>query len=177
MPALLNVPALGTLAALLGLAACSPALNWRDARLEGTPLRVLLPCKPDSASKEVPLAGQAAALRMLGCDAGELTFAVAVADLGSSAQSGPALAQWQRATLANMKAEAGQEVRSMKITGAAPEPAPLLVKASGRRPDGTPVAGHAAYFAQGGQVYQAVVYGKLIPTEASETFFESIRFE
>jgi len=31
------------------LAACSPTLNWREVRPEGTRLALLLPCKPDKA--------------------------------------------------------------------------------------------------------------------------------
>ena len=70
------------LAALLALAACSPAFNWREVRPENTRFSLLLPCKPDKAQKVVPLGGQATTLSMLGCDADGVTFAVAVADVG-----------------------------------------------------------------------------------------------
>ena len=66
------------LVALLSLAACSPTFNWREVRPEGTRLNLLLPCKPDKAQKVVPLGGRATSLSMLGCDAGDATFAVAV---------------------------------------------------------------------------------------------------
>jgi hypothetical protein len=158
------------------IAACSPTFNWREVRPDETRLALLLPCKPDKAEKMVPLGGRPTALRLLGCDAGGATFAVAVADLGDASRAGDVLAQWQALTLANMKAGTPQ-VTALKLKGGAPTPAPVLVKAQGQRADGTAVSGQAAYFAQGTQVFQAVVYaGKLAP-EVAETYFASLSFE
>ena len=84
--------------------------------------------------------------------------------------------QWQALTLANMKAGAPQ-LTPLVLKGAAPSPAPVLVKAQGQRADGTAVSGQAAYFAQGTQVFQAVVYaGKLSP-DVAETYFASLSFD
>lgn len=160
------------LASWVLLAACSPALNWREVRPEGTRLALLLPCKPDKAEKTVPLGGPATPLSMLGCDAGGATFAVAVAQLGDAAQAAPVLAQWQSLTLANMKAGPAQVV-PLRIPGAEA----VLVKAQGRRSDGTPVSGQAAYFAQGSQLFQVVLYAERITPEAADTFFSSLKFE
>ena len=91
-------------AALLALAACSPTFNWREVRPDGTALSLLLPCKPDKAERSVPLGGKPTELLMLGCDAGDATFAVAVADIGDASRAETVLAQWQALTLANMKA-------------------------------------------------------------------------
>ncbi|WP_036838727.1 hypothetical protein [Polaromonas sp. CF318] len=154
------------------LTACSPTLNWREVRPEGTRLALLLPCKPDKAQKTVPLGGPATPLSMLGCDAGGATFAVAVAQLGDAAQAGPVLAQWQSLTLANMKAGPAQ-VSPLTMPGAAA----ILVKAQGRRADGTAVSGQAAYFAQGAQAFQVVLYADRITPELAETFFSSLKFE
>ncbi|MDO8719061.1 MAG: hypothetical protein Q7K20_08800 [Polaromonas sp.] len=167
------------LATLLALAACSPALNWREVRPDNTRLSLLLPCKPDKAEKIVPLGGQPATLRMWGCDAAGVTFAVAVADLGDPARAAPVLAQWQNLTLAHMKAGpvgAGTS-QPLKLPGAADLPAPVRVVAQGRRADGSPVQGQAAYFAQGAQVFQAVIYATEITPEAAETFFSSFKFQ
>ena len=179
---------------LLLLPACSPTLNWRDVRPEGTGLVLLLPCKPDKAEKTVPLGGKPTTLKMLGCNAGGATFAVAMADIGDAAAAAPVLAQWQALTLANMKApplEGGgavvaasaaggnqpTQVAAVKLPGAALQPSPVLIKARGQRVDGTAAAGHAAYFAQGSQLFQVVLYADKIAPEVSETFFSSIRFE
>jgi hypothetical protein len=165
------------------LAACSPTFNWREVRPENTRLTLLLPCKPDKAQKKVPLGGQPTELALLGCDAGDLTFAVASADLGDTSRVGPVLAQWQAATLANMKAApaasgaAAARLGPLKVPGADALPTPVLVVAQGQRADGSPVAGQAAYFAQGSKVFQVVVYGKQIKPELADTFYSSLKLE
>ncbi len=165
------------LLALMVLQACSPSLNWRDVRPEGTSLALLLPCKPDKAQRTVPLGGVATELNMLGCDAGGATFAVASADIGDAARVSEVLAQWQKLTLANMKATPGAQVLPLKVVGSAPVPSAVLVKAQGQRGDGQAVTGHAAYFAKGTQVFQVVMYAGKAAPEASETFFSSLKFE
>lgn len=173
------------LSALLALAACSPTFNWREVRPENTRLSLLLPCKPDKAQKIVPFGGKSTPLSMLGCDAGGVTFAVAVVDLDkldkpggalSAASAAAVLAQWQSVTLANMKAGAVQ-VSSLSLPGAAIAQPPVLVKAQGQRADGTAVNGQAAYFAHGSQVFQVVMYAANVPPEVAETFFSSLKFE
>ena len=163
---------------LAALAACSPAFNWREVRPEGTRLNLLLPCKPDKAQKVVPLGGQATPLSMLGCDAGGATFAVAVADVGDAAKAAPVLALWQEVTLANMKAaSASLQPLTLKIPGAAAGVAVSRVQAQGQRADGSAVSTQAAYFAQGSQLFQVVMYAPNIAPEVAETFFSSLKFE
>ncbi len=184
MPRLTFTPALTLLAiitAILGLAACNPTLNWRDVRLENTRLSLLMPCKPDTAEKTVPWAGQPVKLTLLGCDAGNATFAVAVADVKDASKVAATLAQWQTATLSNMKAllagTDAHQVSLLKLVGADSVPSAVLVKALGRRADGKPVSGQIAYFAQGSQVFQAMLYADRITPEMSEGFFSSLKFE
>ena len=162
----------------MALIACNPALNWRDVQLENSRLSLLMPCKPDKAKKTVPLGGQPTTLTMTGCDAGGATFAVAVADLGDAANAAPVLAQWQALTLANMKASPqATQLVSLKLPGATLQVPAVLVKAQGRRADGSAVTGQAAYFAQGSQVFQVVLYAREILPDMSETFFSSLKFE
>lgn len=160
------------------LAACSPDFNWRDARPENTRLSLLLPCKPDKAQKVVPLGGQPTLLSMLGCEAGGTTFAVAVADVGDTSRAAPLLAQWQSLTLANMKAApASIERLPLTLAGAQGPTQALRVAAQGRRADGVAVMGQAAYFSQGSQLFQAVLYAPKIAPEVAETFFSSLKFQ
>jgi hypothetical protein len=169
---------LAVITALLALTACSPAFNWREVRPENTRLSLLLPCKPDKAQKIVPFGGQPTVLAMLGCEAAGATFAVAVADLGDAAKAAPVLAQWQSLTLANMKAEPStNQVLPLRLPGAAAEPPPLRVLARGQRTDGIAVTGQAAYFAQGSQVFQVVMYAAQITPDVAETFYSSLKFE
>ena len=188
---LIPAPALRTLlvaVSLLGLAACNPTFNWRDVRPEGTALSLLLPCKPDKAEKKVPLGNRPVTMRLLSCDAGNATFAIAVAEVGESTAVADIVLRWQNGTLANMKAppiravagppdKNATEVVALKLPGAALQPPAVLVKARGQRADGTAVSGQAAYFVQGSQVFQAVIYAADITPEVAETFFSGLKFE
>lgn len=166
------------LAALLALAACSPALNWREVRPEGTRLNLLLPCKPDKAQKVVPLGAKPTLLSMLGCDADGATFAVAIADVGDAAQAASVLALWQELTLANMKAvPASRQLLPLTVPGALPGTPATRLQAQGQRADGTAVGTQAAYFAQGSQLFQVVMYAPQIAPDVAETFFSSLKFE
>ena len=160
----------------IGLAGCNPALNWRDVRPEGTNLGLLMPCKPNTVVKKVDLAGQSTSMQLSGCDAADLTFALSSAEVAEAAQASTILAAWQQATLANMKAAKADSISNLKIKGAVGSPA-VWVKATGKRPDGTAVVGHAAYFAQGTTVFQAVIYGTDIKADVAETYFSGLKFE
>jgi hypothetical protein len=172
-----------TAAVLLLLAACNPTFNWREVRPDNTALSLLLPCKPDRAEKTVPLGGQPVPLLMLGCDAGDATFAVAVADIGDVSRAEAVLAQWQALTLANMKAgpvgtaAGATQVTPFRPSGMAGGAPALMVKSTGQRADGQAVAGQAAYFARGSQLFQVVLYAAVMDAEVAETYFSSLRFE
>lgn len=178
---------LAGLVSVSALSACSPTFNWRDVRPEQTSLRLMLPCKPDSTEKTVPLGGVATTLKMLSCDAGGATFAVVVANLGDASRVEQVLAQWQSVTLANMRARpiafglsAGSEathVSALKLASASLLPPPVLLRVQGQRRDGSAVVGHVAFFAQGSQIFQVVVYADRVRPEVSETLFSSLRFD
>ncbi|MDE2402296.1 MAG: hypothetical protein KGL90_11590 [Burkholderiales bacterium] len=70
----------GLIPLCLGLAACSPALNWRTVRPpDASGLEALFPCKPNKVDRLVQLPGQAGPrvlVHLLSCQAGEATWAV-----------------------------------------------------------------------------------------------------
>ena len=160
--------------ALAGLVACNPTFNWRDVRPDGTRVAVLMPCKPDKAQRTVPMAGQPTALSLLSCDAGGVTFAVSVADVKDAAKTAAVLVQWQSATLTNIKAPPALGI-AIKLPGLTS--GGVMVKATGQRANAQAVSSHAAYFAQGSQVFQAVIYADKITPSVAETFFSGIKFE
>lgn len=165
-------------AALFSLAACSPTFNWREVRAESTPLKAMLPCKPDKASRTVPMAGRQVELKVLGCDTGGATFAVLVGDIVDPLRAGEVLAQWKTATLANMRsASTGAQDRPFLPAGAMALPQSLRVTAVGQRADGSKVESQAAYFARGSQVVQAVIYASQVPPEVADAFFAGLKFE
>nr|WP_315245747.1 hypothetical protein [uncultured Albidiferax sp.] len=162
---------------LAGLVACSPALNWRTARSDAHDLSMLLPCKPDKATRDVPMAGATVALDMQGCDAAEATFAVSHVRLADAAQVSAALAGWQTATLTNLRATRPQ-TQSFEIPGGQ-----LGVRwaVQGQRADGRPVSAQAVWFARiqpdGIDLFNAVVYADKNDTAVADTFFTGLQFE
>jgi len=160
----------------LAAAACTPTFNWREIRVEDTPLRAMLPCKPDKASRKVPMGGTDVELDVLGCETGGATFAVLHADLQDPLRADEVLVQWNRATLANLH---GTVTSSQPFSprGATPLPGAQRISAAGRRQDGSAVRGEAAYFARGSQVFQAVVYASEPRPEWLQPFFDGLRFE
>ena len=160
--------------ALAVLTACNPTFNWRDVRFENARLALLMPCKPDKAQRSVTMAGQQTELHLLSCDAGGVTFAVLVADVKEAAKTTAVLVQWQSATLTNIKAPPtlGIALKLPGLTSGA-----LMVKATGQRANGQAVSSQAAYFAQGSQVFQAVMYADKIAPSVAETFFSGLKFE
>ena len=158
------------------VSACSPTFNWREVRTDSTPLKAMLPCKPDKGARDVPMAGKKVSLEVLGCDAGGATFALLFADIGDPARAGEVLGQWKTATLSNLRSAAAGEV-PFRPPGALGLPQSLQVVATGQRADGSKVESHAAYFARGTQVFQAVIYSEKLQPEVAETFFSGLKFE
>ena len=162
---------------LLALSACSPTFNWRELRLEGAPLQALMPCKPETAQRSVPLAGNPTALHLLACATEGLQFAIAWAELSDAAQVPLALASWRSASLQaiGVRSAPGDEASTawaVAVPGAAQT---LGVQASGRHPAGGAVQTRAVYFARGTQVFQAAVYGERLPPQALDAFFAGLR--
>lgn len=157
--------------------ACSPTFNWREVRAEGVPLLALMPCKPESAVRSVPLGGTPTALHMQSCDAGGLTFAVAWAELGDAARAPEALAQWRAAALAAIRVDASLALDPKtqwpaKVHGAAVANG---VVAQGSTHDNRPVQMRAVYFIRGSQIFQGALYGAQLPEAEVTTFFDGLR--
>ncbi|WP_439520981.1 hypothetical protein [Hydrogenophaga sp.] len=162
---------------VLALSACSPTFNWRELRPQGTPLQALMPCKPEHASRSVPLAGAATDMHLHSCDTGGLSFAIAWVELGDAARVDAALAEWPRASLASLRV-APDVVDSpaarwdVRLAGAS---VARGLAAQGTDPQGQSVQMRAAYFVRGTQVFQAAIYGPTVPAEVSTTFFEALQ--
>lgn len=163
---------------LLALTACQPALNWRASRSDNSPLTALLPCKPDQATREVPMVGQTVTLDMLGCDAAGATFAISHARLPDPMQAGPALAGWRTAVLANMQATEVVETPFV-LPGALGLPQTVRLRAQGLRADGRAVSAQAVWFARVDRgavdVFHAVVYADRPDDAVAQTFFDGLR--
>ncbi|GAA4351248.1 hypothetical protein GCM10023165_39310 [Variovorax defluvii] len=159
------------------LAACSPVFNWREVPIADDGLVALLPCKPDRATRSLPLgAGATIAVDMTGCDAGGATFAVAHV----SAHNGEEAERWMRAWRAATRSQlADRPIAEVPATvpRAAASPAPLRLDVQAA--EGRPAQAHMLWFAQEGAgkmaLYQATVLGRPESAEALTTFFEGLR--
>jgi hypothetical protein len=92
--------------AMWALAACAPALNWRESTLEKADgLGVLFPCKPDESERSLkwPATGQPVTVRMHRCEADGMTWVVQSITLDSLARVEPTLREWPAVLLANLR--------------------------------------------------------------------------
>lgn len=161
---------------MIALAGCSPTLNWREMRLASTPLKLMLPCKPDQGSRKMPMAGTEVDMHMSGCEAGGALFAVAWVEVKEAGQTGLALVQWQNAMLANMQATTTQ-IADFRPKGATETPKGVRVTATGRQQDGRAVQAQGAWFVRGTQVFHAVIYADKLNPDAAEAFFSGLEFQ
>lgn len=168
------------IALVLGVLACSPALDWRDAAPDGATLRALLPCKPERVVRTVPLGGVPTALAVAGCEVAGMTFALMTAHLPVGRAPDEVLAGWQQAVLANMRADAGSVQRSdFRPAGGLALPHAQRLSAQGRRADDRAVAMAATWSARAGatggaELLHAVVFADRMPTDAAQAFFDGI---
>lgn len=166
------------LCAWLILSACSPTFNWRELRPAGTPLQALMPCKPEAATRPVPLDGGAPAdLHMHSCDTAGVTFAVAWAEMGDAARVPAALTGWRRASLGAVRvdpARVDDPATAWKATVPGATQA-MGLAAQGSDHQGRAVQMRAVHFSYGTQVFQAAVYGPTLRDEVTTTFFDGLK--
>jgi len=157
------------------LSACSPTFDWREARLEGSTLVAMFPCRPDRHVRPIELDGQRTTMQMAVCATGGATFAVSVIEVGDPARAAIAQQRLRRLAVSNVGGDAPQAV-PWRIAGATPDSETTRLSTRGRLPDGAAVVEHAAFFTQGLKVYQASVIGAAPDPEALETFFAGLKF-
>ena len=161
------------LIALIGLAACSPVLDWRELRPQGWGLVASLPCRPDHQTRQVPLAGASVSLEMTLCRTDDHTFALTTAAMSDPTQVGPALAALLAAAQANVGGRITSE-QAARVAGMTPQPGALRRQLIGQLPDGQPVHEQVLVFARGLRVFQATLVGPQADEARAAPFFESM---
>jgi len=155
-------------------AACAPALDWREFEPDGWPLVVAMPCKPASQQRQVAIAGQTVAMRVLSCTADGHLFAVGSADMADPALVGPALQALGEAAQANVRASVQGE-QPAAVPGMTPSPAARRWQLRGQLPDGQQVAEQVQVFARGTRVFQASLIGPQADDARAAPFFAALR--
>jgi hypothetical protein len=160
---------------LLGLAACAPALDWRETRPEGSGLQLLFPCRPQHQERRIPLAGAVVRMELLSCGAGEQTWALVYADLGDLTRLDATLAALHESAAGKVGGQA-PAMATQVVPGATPQPRSGRSRLQGRTPEGQPLQMQTLVFTRGTWVFQASAVGTSISEEAADTFMASIRF-
>jgi hypothetical protein len=102
-----------------GLTACAPPLNWREVHPEQSDdLAAMFPCKPDVQSRALKWPGveQEVTVRVLTCQAGELTWTLSYFTLPDASQIGTGLLQWPALTRVNLATAAKMSTGTNDVT-------------------------------------------------------------
>lgn len=165
----------GLICFFLALAGCTPALNWREMRPQGSQARLMLPCKPASHARRVAIAGETFEMSMFACTAGETVYALSFADVNDPARVGAALDDLARAAQSNLQSPSSAASEPANVAGMTPQPQSAQWRLSGRLPDGRAVQERVVIFSHGTRVYQATMLGAALDAEAQDTFFGALR--
>lgn len=178
----------------LGLGACAPATDWRETLPpDAAGLRLMFPCKPDHASRSLPLngvEGGPVTLHLLSCDADGATWALSYADMGTPERRIQGLSALQAALVRNVSPPGGpapsvQAVpeQTLAVPGRTAHPQDGAWWILGHRPGpngGTPVPVTIGtwQFSKGLHVFQASVWQNplLVDDPRLRTFTEGFNF-
>lgn len=162
------------------VAGCSPALDWRETRLQGPGLEATFPCRPVGQTRQVELAGRMVAMQLDSCEADGRTFAVGLADVTDPAAVGPALQALRQASQQKATSRPSRPLVDWPAPrGATPQAAAGRWELQVAGPDGAALVMDTAAFARGTWVVQASVIGpEPGPRDAAALapFFEGLRF-
>ena len=145
----------------VGVVACAPALNWREARMAGADFRASFPCRPDHHERKVPLDGQALLMRMASCSAEGWQFAVTQVEVGDPARVNDVMRSLYAAAQGKLVAAQSANLPGSMWhwPGATPYQGAGRWSWTGRGSDDRPLALEVAIAAYGGVVVQALVVG------------------
>jgi len=155
--------------------ACTPTLDWRELRPEGSGLLALFPCKPAGHARRLVLVGMAVDMTLYACSTGGVTYAVGFADLGEPQLVERALEALSAAAASNIDAKGPPSVTPLRVEGMTPNLQAGRRAFDGRLPDGQRVEEEVAVFARGTRVFQATMVGEKLDREAIDTFFGALR--
>ena len=155
------------------LAACSPPLDWREARPGGSDVTMLFPCRPEHEERLVAAASEPRPMHLHVCHAAGIAFSLMFGELADPSQVTGALASLKAAAIANIAGTS--TAQPWQQSGTTPNAQSVMLRIEGRLPDGRPVVEHAAFFVKGLMLYQATVLGDAVAAETVETFFAGIR--
>jgi hypothetical protein len=158
----------GAVCALV-LAACSPAMNWRQVNLQT--LQARLPCKPDSATRTVNLAGGPMEMQMMGCEADGALFAISHVRATDVAAATSALADWQTQALRALQAGPATPVTLPAAPWASTR---VSLRAEGKNARGKPMQAQLSWWIRGTEIYHLAVYSEQLSDSITQAFLEDV---
>ena len=156
------------LAGCVLFSACAPSLNWREVPLGR--LLAWLPCKPDTASRQVSLGAQTLAMDMAGCEVDGTLFAISRIQADDALQAPALMASLRQASLAKLQ---NPVVHAQVNSGDARTSFDVLVDA--QRSDGRPLQARLKWLLAGPEVYQLAVYGERLGSEQTDSLIGQAR--
>lgn len=167
-----GVPVLIALAAVGALAACSPALNWREVAPDHAGLSLMFPCKPEREERRQPgPADSTLVLRTASCEAQGWQFSLTWTDLGDRAAVDEAQRRMHEGLAARLSPQASAP---LALPGLVPGPQAyqqIFASPAGERAQQV----RQAVFAKGSRVYQLLMQGERPGAEAWDVFLGSVR--
>jgi len=160
---------------LMALGGCSPALDWREVRVDESALKAQFPCRPERRVREVSIEGMRSRMEMVTCTADGTTFAGSHFTVRDPAGVSSAMDAVKAASVSNLGGPP-PKTSPFQLAGMTPNPSAARLDLTGRRPDGEVVDLHSAFFSRGLRIYQMSVLGKAPPQHAVDTFFAGLAF-
>ena len=166
------------LAGVATLGGCTPALNWRQVSADDSGLTVLLPCKPEHATRSVMMRVDASDvetnLSLHGCEASGMQFTLGDMVVPPDLTATQAMQAWRLASLATLRVSHTDAVPKSWDMMASHAQTEFMRANVGT--DKNQV--QWAWFAYGNKIYQAAVYGDAKEkglSDAAETYFSGIK--
>lgn len=152
----------------ISLAACAPGLNWREVTLGR--LTSLLPCKPDTATRTVQLAGQELRMEMAGCEVGDALYAISRIQAGDATQASAVLGALRQASLQTVRMQALHPQPNSGNSATS-----LDVRVDGQRADGRPLQVRFRWLLRDDEVYQIAAYASVLRPEQIDPLMDEAR--
>lgn len=164
------------LSCTLLLAACSPKFDWREVRGSDALYTVLMPAKPDTATRDINLGGVRTSMTMTGAEIDGITFAVGTATLPDAQQALAVLPVMRDTLVGNINGTARPSADERPPAQPAGGGTAIEVQASGNA-GGQQRVLHARFIARDARVFQAIVTGpeQAVTAEIVETFMTSFK--
>ena len=158
---------------VIGVAACAPALDWREMRLSDLHLAMSMPCRPTSHVRRFPLAGRAVEMTLHVCVVAGTSYSLGTLDCGDPTQVGPMLEALSEAARANLQGRVEVD-EPAHLPGMTPHAAARRMVILGRRPDGVAVRSDMLVFSYGARVFQAIALGAPPSIDGARRFLGSL---